>query len=1268
MYQYWSDSVLNNNGEFISSKRTHVDAVFEDRFFAPITSNSLLTTPAQFSTNFVVNINDDTTKRIFMENDDHANDMTTTSVILTDGTPAIGRFEGPNDVDWFRIDVKARDVISIDLYSVDGNGRPLLSVFDIDGNAVDFRPMNNTLNRFFASSEDATFFLVASPFTASNPDPDPYRFIVTTKEDEFTANTETTGVIVVDGATVTSSYEGYDEDWFRVSVAEGDIIHFGVDREGRNIRFSGEILDSDGNVVSQSGSGLFMSFIAAETTDYFFSISGTGYQNRADFYTITATSATDDAGQTISTAADIALNSGPLSGAIDFRGDQDVYKITLTEGQIVSLNYEIYDNWQNVFRLNVYEMDGTTRIVPEFASSGDYNFTATYSGDYYIQIDSRNEFSAYGRYDLDVSVELDEIGEGPSQAVRIDIDGDTLNSRMNFADDEDWFAIDLSSGTSTGVHLNTDGSGMRVDFFDSDGRRFITPLVLSSSENPDGSTDRLYDVLAEYDGPFYMRVISGGISDYSIRAFSFDDDYADSTDTLGRVVVDGNSVTGVSGTQADWDWFAFDAEAGQAIDFNIDHSLSLVRTRLYDADGILVGSTYRNSSSPYEITETGQYFFAVNVLYATSVSSTTGYDYELSLTSLDDDFGTTIQTAGLLSPDASPLTVQANYVGDNDWLEFSISDGKAVEFLIDSSTGGLGELIFSFRDAAGELIQTVGSYVNYIYNSLDYYSVFQLPEAGTYYLDIESLNGHSDQSYEITMQSPDDDFGASFENAQDVTIGTNDQAVQHNYMNDYDTFSFIGVAGQQLSIRAVNDTDLTKKIYLYDENGNLISDSISLFFSNGIFGVIDFEVEQTGTFYIRTTMGEASPQDYTLAIFEAEPLGLNFDRIDGTPEGDDFSGTEQQDFLYGNYGDDRIDGLGGDDIIEGGFGDDLIFGGNGDDDLAAGHGTDVIHGGDGNDIIEGLSGENTVFGDDGNDTINVGGSNSLAHGGIGNDTINIGGSNSFAYGGIGDDSITVGGLNTVAYGGAGDDTFYGARGEDWKAYGGDGADIFIGFTDTDRFYGEDGNDLLNGNAGNDFLYGGIGNDTIFGGLDRDFIYGGDGDDRIDGGAGNDIISGGLGRDKFIFIDNSGTDVITDFDINQDILIIDLDPYTSASEIFGMMTEYETFTEISLGFGRFVRLQNVSIEDLSLSNFIFDNGHADGPGPFRPDTYVKSNQSDAKHILEGELSETTPYAEKGDALQIAISESSNNIELCDDINTHFDTLSIGIESISNQGLI
>lgn len=74
-----------------------------------------------------------------------------------------------------------------------------------------------------------------------------------------------------------------------------------------------------------------------------------------------------------------------------------------------------------------------------------------------------------------------------------------------------------------------------------------------------------------------------------------------------------------------------------------------------------------------------------------------------------------------------------------------------------------------------------------------------------------------------------------------------------------------------------------------------------------------------------------------------------------------------------------------------------------------------------------------------------------------------------------------------------------------------------------------------GGAGAQTLTGGTGHDLLSGGAGNDVLSGGAGDDLLMGGAGADRLTGGAGADVFVFGDDPGQDVVTDFEPGTDRL-------------------------------------------------------------------------------------------------------------------------------------
>jgi predicted extracellular nuclease len=130
-------------------------------------------------------------------------------------------------------------------------------------------------------------------------------------------------------------------------------------------------------------------------------------------------------------------------------------------------------------------------------------------------------------------------------------------------------------------------------------------------------------------------------------------------------------------------------------------------------------------------------------------------------------------------------------------------------------------------------------------------------------------------------------------------------------------------------------------------------------------------------------------------------------------------------------------------------------------------------------------------------------------------------------GGTGSDRLTGGSGEDIISGGTGNDVIFGGAGLD-QLDGGSGNDLLYGGTGSDRLTGGTGNDQLFGEAGNDRIDGGSGNDQLFGG---------DGNDRLSGGSGSDVFVGGAGSDMFLFDSSGGNDLIRDFDVVLDRLVL-----------------------------------------------------------------------------------------------------------------------------------
>lgn len=189
-----------------------------------------------------------------------------------------------------------------------------------------------------------------------------------------------------------------------------------------------------------------------------------------------------------------------------------------------------------------------------------------------------------------------------------------------------------------------------------------------------------------------------------------------------------------------------------------------------------------------------------------------------------------------------------------------------------------------------------------------------------------------------------------------------------------------------------------------------------------------------------------------------------------------------------------------------------------------------------------------------------------------------------------DDFIHAAGGADHVFAGNGSDTVWGDAGADMLS-GGGGGDTLLGNEAADTIYGNAGADLLYGNQEADWLHGGQGDDTLFGGQQADLLLGGFGDDVLHGGRGDDTLSGGAGADRFVVADDSGADLVSDFDggsgdrleIASGINGSDLDDFTA---VLAAASGGSDGAVIDLGGGNLLTLRGIAVSELRADWFVF----------------------------------------------------------------------------------
>ncbi len=211
---------------------------------------------------------------------------------------------------------------------------------------------------------------------------------------------------------------------------------------------------------------------------------------------------------------------------------------------------------------------------------------------------------------------------------------------------------------------------------------------------------------------------------------------------------------------------------------------------------------------------------------------------------------------------------------------------------------------------------------------------------------------------------------------------------------------------------------------------------------------------------------------------------------------------------------------------------------------------DKSKGTDDADVVDGLGGKDKIKGRDGNDTL---------------------------FGGDGDDTLK---------GEDGDDNLFGEEGDD-KLDGGDGDDLLDGGPGNDKLDGKDGDDMLFGGDGADDLDGGKDNDSLDGGSGNDELDGDKGDDTLYGGLGTDELKGGKDADTFVFDEFSDTDIITDFDVDEDLLDLSAFGVTTLDAFLSLATQDNKDVRFQPdGANDLLVIEKVDLDEFSADNFTF----------------------------------------------------------------------------------
>lgn len=300
---------------------------------------------------------------------------------------------------------------------------------------------------------------------------------LTRSADLQSADTSTTGSVVVNNSVVGEIDPSYDIDWYAVSLVAG---------QSYTIRLQGSsygngtlvdpviagVYDSLGQLVSntyaddQESRDARLSFTPNTSGTYY--IAADAWSNYTGSYLLSVSAESsvvtpsDAVGSTIATAANLSVGSS-ATGVIETSTDVDWFAVTLTAGQTYTIRLQgassnqgtlgdplisgVYDNAGQLLS-NTYADDQEGR-------DSRLSFTPNTSGTYYIAAEGWSSYT--GTYTISVNGALNDLPATSATTGTVSVGGSTTVA-IDANYDHDWYAVNFIAGNTYQISLSSPNS------------------------------------------------------------------------------------------------------------------------------------------------------------------------------------------------------------------------------------------------------------------------------------------------------------------------------------------------------------------------------------------------------------------------------------------------------------------------------------------------------------------------------------------------------------------------------------------------------------------------------------------------------------------------------------------------------------------------------------------------------------------------------------------------------------------------------------------
>ena len=619
----------------------------------------------------------------------------------------------------------------------------------------------------------------------------------------------------------------------------------------------------------------------------------------------------DDYTSTISTTGTVAVD-GSKTGNIESNDDRgDWFQVILVAGQTYQIDVKGSPTGNGTLDdpklVGLYDSSG--RFIPGTGNDDGgegYNsqitYTALANGAYFVGVDAYEDETGTYRVsvtDVTDTAITDDFASGTGTSGAVAVDG-SVRGEIGTAGDTDWFAVDLTAGTTYQIDLKglTTGDGTLWDTYLVGVYTSASTSRIVGTEVEDGLNSRLeftatstrthYVSAAGYGGDTGTYTLSVSVKE----EVPIVDDHSATRQTTGEVDVDG-SVTGEIETGGDHDWFKVELDAGTTYQIDLkgsrtgDGTLEDPYLRgVHAANGVrIVGTTNDdggrgfNSRLTFTPTANGTHYVAAGAINTGETGT-----YTLSVMDLTDDYSATRGTTGEVGVDNS-VTGEIDYRGDRDWFRVSLEEGATYEIYLEGSPTGNGTLrdpyLRGVYDRNGNRLAGTTDDDGGV--DLNSEVTFTPQYSGNHYV---AAGGHlgSKGTYTLSVLKVADsvpyDFGAET-GASGVEVGGSATG-EIDYRNERDWFAVELDAGTTYRIdlkgSRTGDGTLTDPYLrgIHDADGDLIAGTGN---NNGGLGGnsrVTFTADDAGTYYVEAGATGGGRGTYTLTVTELAGVSDDF--------------------------------------------------------------------------------------------------------------------------------------------------------------------------------------------------------------------------------------------------------------------------------------------------------------------------------------------------------------------------------------------------------